>query len=131
MCTFSISRPINFFAGQFTKDEWYGIYKIVLLFWIMFGLGYLVMILGFISRAMRSKKMAKLERTLTKNLKQTHSKILNEFSRDVTYARRLLSELYLLKFKVRMIFSHIHIGIGILKLFFFFFFILVPTCRIV
>lgn len=67
----------------------------------MFGLGYLVMILGFISRAMRCKKVAYLERKLAQNLKQTHMKILNEFSRDVSYVRRLLNEMYLLKFKVR------------------------------
>lgn len=68
----------------------------------MFGLGYLVMILGFISRAMRCKKVAYLERKLAQNLKQTHMKILNEFSRDVSYVRRLLNEMYLLKFKVRV-----------------------------
>lgn len=81
---------------------WYNVYKVVLIFWIVFGLGYLVMILGFISRAMRCKKVAYLERKLAQNLKQTHSKILNEFSRDVSYVRRLLNELYLLKFKVRI-----------------------------
>ncbi len=95
-------------TGQLTKDKWYGIYKILLLFWIMFGLGYLVMILGFISRAMRCKKMAHLEHKLAQNLKQTQSKILNEFNRDVMYVRRMLNELYLLKFKVSRCYRDLH-----------------------
>uniref|UniRef100_A0A8D9BNM9 Open rectifier potassium channel protein 1 n=2 Tax=Cacopsylla melanoneura TaxID=428564 RepID=A0A8D9BNM9_9HEMI len=39
-------------AGQTNNTkEFYDIYKVFLIFWIMIGLGYLVMILGFISRA--------------------------------------------------------------------------------
>ena len=46
-------------------------YKVMLLVWIVFGLGYLVMILGFITSAMRSKKVARLERKLANNIKHT------------------------------------------------------------
>lgn len=66
----------------------------------MFGLGYLVMILGFISRAMRSKQINKLEKKVTQTLKYTQSKIWNEFVHDVHYLRRILNEMYLLKVKV-------------------------------
>ncbi|XP_024215532.1 open rectifier potassium channel protein 1 [Halyomorpha halys] len=79
-------------AGEF-------IYQIFLVIWIMFGLGYLVMILGFISRAMRSKHINKLERKVANTLRQTQSKIWNEFVTDMNYLRRVLNELYLMKVK--------------------------------
>lgn len=74
----------------------YDAYKVFLVFWIMFGLGYLFMILSFISRAMRSKT---LEHLFLERLKQTHSKIWHQFTKDVVYIRRVLNESYLLKFK--------------------------------
>lgn len=76
---------------------WYNAYKVFLVFWIMFGLGYLFMILSFISRAMRSKT---LEHLFLERLKHTHSKIWHQFTKDVVYIRRILNESYLLKFKV-------------------------------
>ena len=66
----------------------------------MIGLGYLVMILGFISRAYRSKRLYQIEKKLTKTLKQTQSRIWGEFMEDITYVRRVLNEMYLLKVKV-------------------------------
>ena len=106
---YTIYSFINFFfSGQLTNDsQWYYVYKIVLIFWIIFGLGYLVMILSFISQAMRCKKMADLERKLAQNLKHAHSKVLKEINRDVSSVRRLLNELYLLKYKVRMSCLHL------------------------
>ncbi|KAL0274772.1 UNVERIFIED_CONTAM: hypothetical protein PYX00_002819 [Menopon gallinae] len=73
------------------------LYKILLLCWIIIGLGYLIMILGFITRAMRSKKMAQFEHKLVEAL--THSKIWHGFSKDIGYLRRVMNELYLDKFK--------------------------------
>ncbi|PSN45779.1 hypothetical protein C0J52_10769 [Blattella germanica] len=93
----------DFVAGQTDKlhdDEvLYILYKTLLLIWIIFGLGYLVMILGFITRAMRSKKVARLEHKLATNLKHTQSKIWSTFTRDVSYLRRTLNELYVMKLK--------------------------------
>lgn len=90
----------DFVAGQTPSTSPYEIfYKIFLIVWIMFGLGYLVMILGFISRAMRSEKINKLERKVAQTLKHTQSKIWNEFVHDVHYLRRILNEMYLLKVK--------------------------------
>ncbi|XP_065202063.1 open rectifier potassium channel protein 1 isoform X2 [Planococcus citri] len=83
----------DYVAGQRTKNVvWFFFYKIGIFVWIMFGLGYLVMILGFISKAMQCKKMARLERKLVE-------KVWNEFTRDFSYLRRMLNEVYLLKFK--------------------------------
>ncbi|GLV35555.1 Open rectifier K[+] channel 1 [Carabus blaptoides fortunei] len=59
------------------------IYQIFLVIWIIFGLGYLVMIIGFITRGMRSKKMVLLEKQLT----------------NLSYLRRIMNELYMSKFK--------------------------------
>lgn len=87
--------------GQKTDDSAsYTAYRIFLLIWIMFGLGYLVMILGFIARAMKSKRINKLEHKLANTIKYTQSKIWNEFVQDVNYLRRALNEVYLLKIKV-------------------------------
>lgn len=66
----------------------------------MFGLGYLAMILGFIARAMRSKKMARLEHAVSQTIKQTQAKIWSEFTHEVTSVRRMLNEMYFLKIKV-------------------------------
>ncbi|XP_073983226.1 open rectifier K[+] channel 1 isoform X2 [Rhodnius prolixus] len=90
----------DFVAGQKTDDSAsYTAYRIFLLIWIMFGLGYLVMILGFIARAMKSKRINKLEHKLANTIKYTQSKIWNEFVQDVNYLRRALNEVYLLKIK--------------------------------
>jgi ABC-type maltose transport system permease subunit len=93
-----------FSSGQTDKhrdsEGLYLLYKVMLLVWIVFGLGYLVMILGFITRAMRSKKMAQLERKLATNIKQTHSKLWNSLTRDVSYLRHIINEMYVLTLKV-------------------------------
>ncbi|XP_021913562.1 open rectifier potassium channel protein 1 isoform X2 [Zootermopsis nevadensis] len=93
----------DFVAGQTDKhrdsEALYLLYKVMLLVWIVFGLGYLVMILGFITSAMQSKKMARIERKLANNIKQTHSKLWNTFTRDVSYLRRVLNEMYVMTLK--------------------------------
>lgn len=93
-----------FASGQTDKHRdstaLYTLYKVMLLVWIVFGLGYLVMILGFITRAMRSKRMARLERKLATNIRQTHSKLWNSFTRDVSYLRQVINAMYVLTLKV-------------------------------
>ncbi|XP_012224441.1 uncharacterized protein Ork1 isoform X2 [Linepithema humile] len=74
-------------------------YQIFLIFWISFGLGYIVMIMTFIARGMRSKKIIRLEHKLAMNLKHTQSKIWNEFNKEVDYLRRVFNELQLSKVK--------------------------------
>jgi hypothetical protein len=93
-------------AGQTDKhrdsEGLYMLYKVMLLVWIVFGLGYLVMILGFITSAMRSKKVARLEHKLASNIKQTHSKLWSTLTRDVNYLRRVLNEMYVMTIKVKL-----------------------------
>lgn len=93
-------------AGQgrydYTKGSvaFFIMYKIFLICWISFGLGYIVMIMTFIARGMRSKKITRLEHKLAMNLKLTQSKIWNEFNKEVNYLRRVFNELQLSKVKV-------------------------------
>lgn len=79
------------------------LYKIFLICWISFGLGYTVMIMTFITRGMRSKKITRIERKLAINLKHTQSKIWNEFNKEINYLRRVFNELQLSKVKVKQI----------------------------
>lgn len=58
------------------------------------------MIMTFIARGMRSKKITRLEHKLAMNLKLTQSKIWNEFNKEVNYLRRVFNELQLSKVKV-------------------------------
>jgi hypothetical protein len=74
-----------------------GAYRAFIVLWIMFGLGYLAMILSFITRAMRSSRLRKLEQKLARRIKGTRLWQAGE----IGYLRRVLNELYLLKFKVQ------------------------------
>ncbi|XP_043527151.1 uncharacterized protein LOC122537753 isoform X1 [Frieseomelitta varia] len=75
------------------------LYKAFLICWISFGLGYTVMIMTFIARGMRSKKITRIEHKLAVNLKHTQSKIWNEFNKEINYLRRVFNELQLSKVK--------------------------------
>lgn len=61
------------------------------------------MIMTFITRGMRSKKITRIERKLAINLKHTQSKIWNEFNKEINYLRRVFNELQLSKVKVKQI----------------------------
>ncbi|KAG8229970.1 hypothetical protein J437_LFUL008543 [Ladona fulva] len=91
----------DYVAGQTVRSEygaWFIVYQVLIIWWIVFGLGYLIMILGFITRAMRSKRMLDLERKMAQKIKRTQSKLWRGM-RDMGYLRRLLNEVYLLKFR--------------------------------
>lgn len=73
-------------AANGFDSEVYWVYKVFLLFWLIVGLGYLAMILDYITAGMQSKKIANLEQFVKNNLKKTPIKvreelrsILNEF----------------------------------------------------
>ncbi|XP_071441707.1 open rectifier potassium channel protein 1 [Hetaerina americana] len=91
----------DYVAGQEVHKQfgaWFIVYQVLIVWWIVFGLGYLIMILGFITRAMRSKRMLDLEKRMAHKIKRTQSKLWRGM-RDMGYLRRLLNEVYLLKFK--------------------------------
>ncbi|XP_063986413.1 open rectifier potassium channel protein 1 [Diachasmimorpha longicaudata] len=92
----------DYVAGQDnTKGSgvFFIMYKSFLIAWISFGLGYVVMIMAFITRGMRSKRIVRLEHKLAMNLKQTQNKIWSEFNKEVGYLRRVFNELQLSKVK--------------------------------
>lgn len=85
-------------AGQEFENRgvYYTLYKVFLIVWLLFGLGYLFMVLGFITDAMRSKRMAKL----SKGIRQTQTKLWHGVVHEMPHLmRRVLNELYLLKVK--------------------------------
>ncbi|XP_011315332.1 open rectifier potassium channel protein 1 [Fopius arisanus] len=92
----------DYVAGQDnTKGSgfFFIMYKSFLIAWISFGLGYVVMIMAFITRGMRSKRIVRLEHKLAMNLKQTQNRIWSEFNKEVGYLRRVFNELQLSKVK--------------------------------
>lgn len=95
LATYSIGQDNSKGSGIF-----FMLYKTFLICWISFGLGYTVMIMTFIARGMRSKKITRIEHKLAVNLKHTQSKIWNEFSKEISYLRRVFNELQLSKVKV-------------------------------
>ncbi|XP_055903223.1 open rectifier potassium channel protein 1 isoform X2 [Eupeodes corollae] len=90
--TFQPHQPRKF-GGLFT------VYQIFIIVWFIFSLGYLVMIMTFISKGLRSKKLAMLEYQLSENIKATQNRIWSGVTKDVGYLRRILNELYIIKFK--------------------------------
>ncbi|KAL7743181.1 hypothetical protein ACLKA6_016314 [Drosophila palustris] len=90
--TFGPSQPREF-------GGWFVVYQIFVIVWFIFSLGYLVMIMTFITRGLQSKKLAHLEQQLSSNLKATQNRIWTGVTKDVGYLRRLLNELYILKVK--------------------------------
>ncbi|XP_013790822.1 potassium channel subfamily K member 4-like [Limulus polyphemus] len=64
----------DYVAGNFYGD-YIWIYKTGVIFWIIFGLGYLAMILNYISRAMRCKQIRRMERGLSLRINYTQEKV--------------------------------------------------------
>ncbi|XP_055854473.1 open rectifier potassium channel protein 1 isoform X2 [Episyrphus balteatus] len=90
--TFQPEQPHKF-GGLFI------VYQIFIIVWFIFSLGYLVMIMTFISKGLRSKKLLMLEYQLSENIKATQHRIWSGVTKDVGYLRRILNELYIIKFK--------------------------------
>ncbi|XP_074039309.1 open rectifier K[+] channel 1 isoform X2 [Leptinotarsa decemlineata] len=67
-------------------------YQIFLLVWVIGGIGYVLMVIGFITQGMRSKKIAKIEKMLSENIKRTPHKIRHEL-------RTLLHEFLFMRVK--------------------------------
>lgn len=68
------------------------LYKTFLLVWVIGGLGYVVMVLGFITQGMRSKRIVEIEKVLAENIRKTPQKIRDEL-------RNVLQEFLFLRVK--------------------------------
>ncbi|XP_059062633.1 uncharacterized protein LOC131855380 [Achroia grisella] len=89
-------------AGTVNNGFQYGqfiAYEIFLIIWITFGLGYIVMLLGFITSGMRSERVHKLEQKFATQFKTTQNKILQGFTRDIAVIRKIINEANLIKLK--------------------------------
>jgi hypothetical protein len=71
------------------------VYKAAIIIWITFGLGYLLMILGFISKGMTHKNVRVVINRPLSTVRSTKQRL----ARDVDYMRNVVSELYLMKIK--------------------------------
>ncbi|XP_044254469.1 open rectifier potassium channel protein 1 [Tribolium madens] len=83
---------------QFSDYHWF--YKIFLLIWVIGGLGYVVMILGFITQFFQSKNVKRIEQIISENIKKTPIRIRQEL-------RSLLQEFLILKVKRGKAFDYI------------------------
>ncbi|KAM7347804.1 open rectifier K[+] channel 1 isoform 1-T2 [Cochliomyia hominivorax] len=90
--TFQPQQPKEF-------GGWFVVYQIFVIVWFIFSLGYLLMIMTFITRGLQSKKLSQLEQQLSSNIKATQHRIWSGVTKDVGYLRRILNELYIMKFK--------------------------------
>lgn len=90
---------------------YFQLYQGFVLLWFVFGLSYILMLIGFIARGMRSKRIARLENQLAENIKLTHQRIWHGVGKDVGYLRKILNEVYLMRFRVRIIRIHIHVTV--------------------
>ncbi|XP_018324918.1 open rectifier potassium channel protein 1 isoform X2 [Agrilus planipennis] len=100
----------DFVAGTAEKHHgtlFYTCYQLFLFVWVILGLGYVVMILGFITRALRHKKIHEIEHKIAVNLKKTPQLIREEL-------RTILNEFLLMKVKrvYREKFSYVYTGIN-------------------
>ncbi|XP_049875320.1 uncharacterized protein LOC126373282 [Pectinophora gossypiella] len=89
-------------AGTVNNGFKYGYfftYQIFLIVWITFGLGYIVMLLGFITSGMRSESVHRIEQKLAYQFKSTQNKILQGFTRDMNVIRKIINEANLIKIK--------------------------------
>uniref|UniRef100_A0A2M3ZFH7 Putative open rectifier potassium channel protein 1 n=1 Tax=Anopheles braziliensis TaxID=58242 RepID=A0A2M3ZFH7_9DIPT len=75
------------------------VYKVFIIFWFFAGIGYIFMILGFIAKGISHKKVQQLEKVLATNLKETQHRVWHGVTKDISYLRKILNEVYMLKFK--------------------------------
>jgi hypothetical protein len=99
-------RDIVLTAGQndqhLDDERLFMFYRVMVLLWILFGLGYLLMIMGFLTSFFRSKRVERLEDKLADNIKLTQAKLWNNVTRDVHHLRRVLNEMYVMTLKVNL-----------------------------
>ncbi|PZC77791.1 hypothetical protein B5X24_HaOG202981 [Helicoverpa armigera] len=89
-------------AGTVNNGFKYGYfctYQIFLIIWITFGLGYIVMLLGFITSGMRSERIHRIEQKFACQFKNTQNKILQGFTKDLSALRKIINEANLIKIK--------------------------------
>lgn len=86
----------DYVAGTNASDrQW--LYKVGLMCWIVFGLGYLSTILNFITKVMKSKHVQKIEKTVSRNIRYTQL----AFNKELAGFMRQMNDFYANKVKMR------------------------------
>lgn len=98
MCVWNLI--LNYLKQERTFGIYFVFYEIFVLIWFIFGLCYILMLIGFIARGMQSKKIREFEQQLAENIKLTHNRIWSGVSKDVSYLRRILNEVYIMRVRV-------------------------------
>ncbi|XP_042894140.1 uncharacterized protein LOC122267977 isoform X2 [Penaeus japonicus] len=87
----------DYVAGRQDLDHmWIWTYKIVMVVWIVFGLGYIVMIITFIQKALKSKKIHRVEQKVARTLKKQAAKIHQNLQTDLKRLREVVTALSVL-----------------------------------
>lgn len=79
---------------------YYVFYEIFVIIWFVFGLCYILMLIGFLARGMQSKKFKRIEKLLAEQIKLTHNRIWSGVSKDMGFLRRILNEIYIMRVRV-------------------------------
>nr|XP_029721873.1 open rectifier potassium channel protein 1-like [Aedes albopictus] len=74
-------------------------YQVFVILWFFAGVGYVFMILGFIAKGMAHKKVQQLEKMLAVNVRAAQNRVWNGVTKDISYLRKILNEVYMMKFK--------------------------------
>ncbi|XP_059621485.1 open rectifier potassium channel protein 1 [Phlebotomus argentipes] len=74
-------------------------YEVFVIFWFVFGLGYVLMIMGFLVKAYQSRRVKQLEHKLAVSLKETQTRVWHGVTKDIGFLRKMLNELHMLNFK--------------------------------
>ncbi|XP_068235361.1 potassium channel subfamily K member 2-like [Palaemon carinicauda] len=69
------------------------LYKIISFIWIIFGLGYIIVTITFIQKALKSKKVHNIERRMAKVLKKHASKMNANVNHDLKRLRKIVNTL--------------------------------------
>ncbi|GAB0094942.1 open rectifier potassium channel protein 1 [Sergentomyia squamirostris] len=75
------------------------LYEVFVIFWFVFGLGYILMIMGFLVKAYQSRRVKQLEHKLAASLKETQHRVWSGVTKDIGFLRKILNELHMLNFK--------------------------------
>ena len=84
-------------AGTSDIDKWTWIYRLAILVWIFFGLGYLVMVINIITKGFRSRPVITLEKKMAARLRGARTRLV----RDAVLLRQLVNEITVMKIKVK------------------------------
>ncbi|XP_063614548.1 uncharacterized protein LOC134787670 [Penaeus indicus] len=87
----------DYVAGRQDLDHmWIWTYKILMVVWIVFGLGYIVVIITFIQKALKSKKIHRVEQKIARTLKRQAAKIHQNLHTDLKRLREVVTALSVL-----------------------------------